>query len=231
MPRQSITCPICGNAFTPRYQTQKYCSNPCRYAGKRKAPDATCIQCGTKFVSRTDGSGKFCSRACASAHRRYPERLATCALCGEEFTFRGYDVTRGRKYCSLHCANADAVGRISHQGYVAIREGGRYVKEHRLVMERILGRELRSNEVVHHINGIRHDNRPENLQVMTQAEHIRLHMNQHHHGRKLSDEDVREIRRLYIPRHPLFNQDRLAKRFGVTRQTIGDIVTGRRRSG
>lgn len=175
MQDKNTICPICGSAFHPKYPSQKYCSNPCRHVGKRKRPDATCIECGAVFISRSDNRGKFCSRQCASASRRYAEQHATCALCGKGFSFRGHDVTRGRKYCSLQCANRDAAGRVMHHGYVEIRIDGRYIKEHRLVMEHVLGRQLRADEVVHHINGVRHDNRPENLQVMTQAEHLRLH--------------------------------------------------------
>lgn len=47
--------------------------------------------------------------------------------------------------------------------------------EHRVVAEQMLGRPLVRGEIVHHIDGNRHNNTPENLQVMTQAEHLRLH--------------------------------------------------------
>lgn len=49
-------------------------------------------------------------------------------------------------------------------------------KKYRSIVEKHIGRKLVSNEVVHHINGIKTDNRIENLMIMSNAEHHRLHM-------------------------------------------------------
>jgi hypothetical protein len=50
-------------------------------------------------------------------------------------------------------------------GYVTIRIDGKHVYEHRVIMEKELGRKLQRHESVHHINGKRNDNRPENLEL------------------------------------------------------------------
>ena len=81
--------------------------------------------------------------------------------------------------------------KIRSDGYVAIhfpehpranKDG--MIMEHILVMECVLGRRLKEDEIVHHINHNRADNRVKNLQVMTKHEHMSMHMRERHKKRR-----------------------------------------------
>lgn len=164
--------------FEPDESGQMWCYTK---RGRTRAKLLNCLACKKDFYSRHDQV--VCSKECRVGLTRGVARTdkdAICEFCDKPF--KQEIRKRRKKCCSQRCAydlgnlkrgrsgpsNAKRTGgRYTRPtGYVRVNITGRgYILEHRYVMEQMIGRRLESFEEVHHKNGIRHDNRPENLEL------------------------------------------------------------------
>lgn len=101
--------------------------------------------------------------------KQYPPRQCEVEDCYRAHSARGYcdlHAQRVRRYGSPDLQRRpNGSGSVNCDGYIVVGVNGRQVMQHRAVMEQTLGRTLLPGENVHHVNGVRDDNRPENLEL------------------------------------------------------------------
>lgn len=185
-----VVCDNCGKTFICKHKSRLnhknlFCCKKCEGEyRKRQNLNMTCPICGKKFHAKPSYIAKAkhelcCSRECMGKYRKKKYKGES----NPNFGNRGKDNP-------LYTGDT----RISSYGYVLVKNcdhpfanGDGHVFEHRLVAEKYLlepqytttinGKNYLSKDyVVHHINGIRTDNRPENLQIMSKEAHTQYHM-------------------------------------------------------
>jgi hypothetical protein len=134
--------------------------------------------------------------------------------------FRGFDR-------EIHLKAGKASGnkkRGGGKGKTYIKENNRH--QHRVVMERIIGRPLKSREVVHHKDGNKRNNSPDNLELLpSRAEHNKIHgfcVGANSWCAKLTDQKVKRMR---IERASGKSTRSLSEKYGVTIGNVWRICT------
>ena len=192
----SRECLVCGReikCYKSTYDKKKYCSKECKE--KITHIESKCIVCGENYlIAKSRHAGlhmlnKCCSGKCYKKYRHEENKKIkskhthSCSLCEKVFTSRRTCKTSLR-FCSQKCSKKYMRGEKSpfykggtflQSGYKVIKVDTTYKLEHRLIVEKFIGRKLKKNEIVHHVDGDKKNNSIENLQIMDKKEHDKLH--------------------------------------------------------
>jgi hypothetical protein len=177
-------CMDCGKEFVAKSQSNHFCSNKCcrksNYGTALKDQIRRCIHCGTAFVP-ISSTKRCCSLECSRAYRINDNRQRAVkvreAIFKSIFTDSGWLVEPYKTHKTV-------AGYVEASWAFGVR-----MLEHRLVMARKMGRLLESHELVHHINGVKTDNRITNLELITP------------HGHRATEQlvsDYRNLKAMYV---------------------------------
>ena len=161
-PKRNKVCERCFQLYRGRTDhPSRYCSFKCRHPNGKRTH--RCEECGVVF-SDSRSFAKFCSVECHNHNQTGPRPELVCMRCDALFFARS-DHGRWPSYCSRECFLDDirTDDWMLNPKDVCLGDGKRK-REHRLIIERIIGRELEyCGEPVLHLNGNRRDNRIENM--------------------------------------------------------------------
>lgn len=179
-PDNDYECKYCGKIYTATSYGQKYCSKSCgnkdNAADDRRGTNAECIYCSNEFERSRDGQS-YCSVSCANKHQ-----YETGQRDAEKTTDAANDACKEQ---GMEKFKSNPTKRVSKRGYKLIYipsahpelEQG-WLKYHHFVWWQNTGELPPEDKIVHHKNGDKLDNKFENLEVMTNSDHIRHHWQQ-----------------------------------------------------
>lgn len=149
---KQVECECCGKSFMAQGARlalghEKYCSKDCAYQMQRRRTAKTCENCLGEFeVVQSHDDARFCSKKCDEEYK-WGERTSS---------WKGGRFVLNRGHVMVH------IGRRKH------------IAEHRLVVSRALGRKLRSEEIVIHVDRDKTNNVIENLYLTSKQEWTKI---------------------------------------------------------
>lgn len=146
-----------------------------------------CPSCGDSYKTYVSQNKKSCSRKCAYEFQKaqtIKRKTKHCLVCSKPFVPK-HPASPGL-YCSYHCSG------VANRKPVVLRNGYEYVFDpekaknnkqgyfpmHHLIFEMSTGIKIKEGEVIHHINRVKNDNSINNLMLISDLAHKRLHANQ-----------------------------------------------------
>jgi hypothetical protein len=174
-PIKDILCKFCHKSFHPKNSKTLFCNEKCFRQSTRGRT------AWNKGLTIQDPRVQKYARKKTGSYKK-------CLICKKDYYVHHFTKNIAQ-FCSYKCYWEDKSNKLSgdncrfykrgwfytENGYIGTSCKNKQTDMHRLIMEKHIGRKLASNEVVHHKNRIKTDNRIENLQLMTNSEHTKLH--------------------------------------------------------